>query len=75
MNEVNPSVALASSTLLNLRKLLVNLRIGKGVPPMEVEVMLSRAVTDLAGLLDYAEFLETKLRGLNEEDRGIQSVG
>ncbi len=42
---------------------------------MELELMISRCITDFAGLLDYVEFLETQLRGLDEKDRGVQSVG
>ncbi len=75
MNEVHTSIALASSTLLNLRRLLVNMRSGQEVKTMELEVMLCRAVTDLAGLMDYVSVLETQLRGLDEKDRGVQSLG
>ncbi len=75
MNEPNPSVVLGNSTVTNLRKLLTNLRTGKGTQPAELEIMLSRAVTDLASLLDYVELLEIQLRGLDEKDRGVQSLG
>lgn len=75
MNEVNPSVALANSTLLNLRKMLVNMRTGKGVSSMELELMVSRSITDLAGLLDYVDLLETQRRGPDEKDRGVQPMG
>lgn len=75
MNDVHTSVTLASSTVLNLRKLLVSLRSGQDVKTMELEVMLCRSITDLAGLLDYTSILETQLRGLNEEDRGVESLG
>ena len=75
MNEVNPSVVLGSSTILNLRQFLLNMRMGKTVQATELEIMMSRAITDIAGLLDYVQLLETKLQSANEEDRGIQSVG
>ena len=75
MNEVNPSVALGSSTILNIRQFLINMRMGKNVQAMELEIMLSRAITDIAGLLDYVQLLESKLQSPNEEDRGIQSLG
>lgn len=73
--EIHVSIALANSTILNLRKLMVGLRAGSAVQAQEVELMISRAITDLAGLVDYATMLETQLRGLNEEDRGVQSLG
>jgi len=73
--ELHVSVALANSTVLNLRKLLVGLRSGSTVQAQEVELMISRAITDLAGLVDYAMMLETQLRGLDEKDRGVQSLG
>ena len=73
--EIPASVALANSTILNLRKLLVGLRAGTPTQAQDLEIMLSRAITDLAGLLDHVAMLETQLRGLDEKDRGIQSLG
>jgi len=69
MNEVNPLVALGNSTILNLRKLLINLRTGKGAQPTEVEVMLSRAIIDMASLLDYIDILEKKNQ--DEKDSSV----
>lgn len=66
--EVPVSIALANSTILNLRKVLVNLRAGATIQTQDLEIMLSRAITDLAGLLDYITMLETQLRGLDEKD-------
>ena len=74
MSEVHTSVALASSTLLNLRKLLVGMRSGQEVKTMELEVMLCRSITDLAGLMDYVVLLEAQLRGLDEKDRGDKPI-
>jgi|SoiMethySBSTD1v2_1073268.scaffolds.fasta_scaffold56041_5 hypothetical protein len=73
MNEVNPLVALGNSTILNLRKLLINLRTGKGAQPTEIEVMLSRAIIDMASLLDYIDVLEKK--NPDEKDNSVQSLG
>ena len=73
MNEVNPLVALGNSTILNLRKLLINLRTGKGAQPTEIEVMLSRAIIDMASLLDYIDVLEKK--NPDEKDSSVQSLG
>ncbi len=75
MNEVNASVLLGNSTILGIRKLLMNLRLGKSAQSSDIEVILSRAITDIAGLLDYVDMLETQLRGLDEKDRGVQSLG
>jgi len=73
MNEVNPLVVLGNSTILNLRKLLINLRTGKGAQPTEIEVMLSRAIIDMASLLDYIDVLEKK--NPDEKDNSVQSLG
>ncbi len=75
MSEAHESVALANATILNLRKLLMKLRTAQTVQPVELEMLLYRAVIDLAGVIDYAIVLETQLRGLDEKDRGIQSLG
>ena len=75
MNEVHESVALANATILSLRKLLIKLRTAQTVQPVEFEMLLYRSVIDMAGVIDYAVMLETQLRGLNEKDRGIQSLG
>jgi len=58
MKEVNASVTLASSTMTNIRMLLMNLRLGKEIKTLDIEVMLSRSLTDIAVLMDYIELLE-----------------
>lgn len=75
MSEAHESVAIASVTILNLRKLLMKLRTAQMVQPVELEMLLYRAVIDLAGVIDYAILLETQLRGLDEKDRGVQPLG
>jgi hypothetical protein len=75
MSEAHESVAIASVTILNLRKLLMKLRTAQTVQPVELEMLLYRAVIDLAGVIDYAILLETQLRGLDEKDRGVQPLG
>ncbi len=47
------------------------MRSGQGTTPAELEIMLSRAVIDLAGLIDYATELEKK----NEEGNSVQPMG
>ena len=72
MNEVHVAVSLANSTILNLRKILIGLRSGQEVKTAEIEIVMSRSITDLASLLDYTALLETQLRGL--DNRGDQPV-
>ena len=69
------AVELGQLSILNLRGLLVALRSGKTVPPLEIEVTLSRAVLDLAGLSDYAAALEKRLEESNGQDSSVQPMG
>lgn len=59
MSQIHESVALGNTTILHLRQLLAKLRSGQKVQPIEIEVVLARSLTDLAGLIDYVTVLQS----------------
>ncbi len=75
MKDIHVSIQMAAATILNLRKIITAMRSGQGTTPAELEIMLSRAIIDMAGLMDYASSLEEQLENKHEEGNSIQPMG
>jgi hypothetical protein len=54
------TVTLAQQTILSIRGMLPALRSGEEIDKIATEVVLSRALLDLAALVDYVNFQEKK---------------
>jgi hypothetical protein len=54
------TVTLAQQTILSIRGMLPALRAGEDIDKIATEVVLSRALLDLAALVDYVNFQEKK---------------
>jgi hypothetical protein len=49
---------LSRQTIVAIRNMAANLRLGEEVDKIAIEVVLTRALLDIAALLDYTEVLE-----------------